>query len=137
MVTFNDYSYVYVEDDVLSREVMQIILQDAMGIERVWMFADSDQLIRRLHALPTLPDIILLDIHVEPLDGVTLLKLLRDDPTFSRARIIALTASVMTEEVDRLRSAGFDGGIAKPISLDTFPKLMERILKGETVWHIT
>ncbi len=51
-------------------------------------------------------------------------------------QIIALTASVMNEEVAQLRQSGFNGAIAKPLSFSTFPALMERIANGETVWHI-
>jgi DNA-binding NarL/FixJ family response regulator len=42
----------------------------------------------------------------------------------------------MNEEVQRLRSAGFNGVISKPVDLDTFPEKVHRVLKGETVWNI-
>jgi hypothetical protein len=49
---------------------------------------------------------------------------------------VALTASVMNEEVHKLREAGFHSVIAKPIDVDTFPDLLHRIVGGETVWRI-
>jgi DNA-binding NarL/FixJ family response regulator len=49
--------------------------------------------------------------------------------------VVALTASVMYEEVRRLRDAGFDGVIAKPINFDTFPAALDRILSGGQVWN--
>jgi hypothetical protein len=42
----------------------------------------------------------------------------------------------MNEEVQRLREAGFDGAIGKPLDFENFAPLIERVLKGESVWHI-
>lgn len=133
---YNDYSYLYVEDDSLSREVMEMILGTAMGVERLTMFADSRNLLERVHQLNPTPDVVLLDIHVKPMDGFEMLEVLRADAHMESAKFIALTASVMNEEVDRLRSSGFDGAIAKPLSVQVFPDLITRILQGEAVWHI-
>lgn len=133
---FHDYNFLYVEDDPLSREVMSVIMRNAMGVESLTMFHDSAGFIDKLLALPQKPDIILLDIHMKPDDGFALLKMLRRLPEYQYVRVIALTASVMNEEVEQLRTSGFDGAIAKPLSIHTFPDLMERVLRGETVWHI-
>jgi CheY-like chemotaxis protein len=51
--------------------------------------------------------------------------------------IVALTASVMSEEIQQLRTAGFNGCLAKPIDLQTFPETFNQILAGKTVWRIT
>jgi CheY-like chemotaxis protein len=50
--------------------------------------------------------------------------------------VVALTASVMNEEVEQLRAAGFHSCLAKPIDIDTFPDVLNRILDGESVWRI-
>lgn len=130
------YAFLYVEDDPLSRQVMQLLMVDAMNIQQLTIFQDSTGFMDRLRALPTKPDIILLDIHMKPLDGFALLQLLRADQDYRHIRVIALTASVMNEEVERLKRSGFDGAIAKPLSIRTFPVLLERIVNGESVWHI-
>ncbi len=130
------YAFLYVEDDPLSRQVMQLLMVDAMNIQQLTIFQDSNGFMDRLRALPTKPDIILLDIHMKPLDGFALLQLLRTDQDYQQTRVIALTASVMNEEVERLKHSGFDGAVAKPLSIRTFPVLLERIVKGESVWHI-
>jgi two-component system cell cycle response regulator DivK len=62
--------------------------------------------------------------------------MLRNDPDFVHVTIIALTASVMNEEVAALENAGFDGTIAKPIDPDAFPELLDQILGGKKVWFI-
>ena len=130
-------SLVYVEDDPISRDVIDIALTKIMKFENVWIFPDSENLIGRLRGLPKVPDVFLLDIHMKPLTGFDMLTLLREDDTYRNARIIALTASIMNEEVEQLKTRGFDGGIGKPIDPDIFPSLIRRIIQGETVWHVT
>jgi CheY-like chemotaxis protein len=128
-------SVLYVDDDVLSHMVMRLLLVNEMHLPCVTMFDDSSNFMERVKALPVKPDVILLDIHIKPLTGFEMLKLLREDG-FSEAAIIALTASVMNEEVAQLKTAGFNGVIAKPVNVDVFPKLWERILNKEQIWGI-
>ena len=129
--------YLYVEDDPLSREALQIVLRRVMGAERVYIFPDSVEFMSRIKALPDRPNIILLDIHLQPYSGFELLKMLREDPDYRAARVIALTASVMNEEVELLKQSGFDGVIGKPIQVATFPNLMKLVSNGELIWHIS
>jgi CheY-like chemotaxis protein len=135
-MSVSDKYFLYVEDDPLSREVMQMIMSNGMGVTRLSIFEDSADFMLRLKALTTHPDVIMLDVHVKPLSGLEMLRMLRNDPDYQKSRVIALTASVMNEEVEELRFSGFDGAIGKPVSVTTFPGLMERIVAGETVWHI-
>jgi CheY-like chemotaxis protein len=133
---FNLHSYLYVEDDVMSREILSMIMGVAMGVERLHLFPDSVDFAARLDALPDVPKLILLDIHMKPIDGFAMLRLIRERRAFDDSIVLALTASVMNEEVARLRSSGFNGAIAKPLSVSTFPDLIARVLSGESVWHI-
>lgn len=130
------HHFLYVEDDALSREIMSMILGTVMGVQSLTIFEDSRDFKARLDALNPQPTIIMLDIHMKPDDGFTLLDQIRSDPTYSDARVIALTASVMSEEVARLKGSGFDGAIAKPLDIGSFPDLITRVATGEPVWHI-
>jgi phosphoserine phosphatase RsbU/P len=134
---FKQYHYLYVEDDPLSREVMQVIMEKRMGITTLTIFEDSSDFMRRLKGLSHRPDVFLLDIQMMPCDGFELLRMIRADPTYDDSIIIALTASVMNEEVAQLKKSGFDGAIAKPLDLNAFPALLERVLNHEKIWHIT
>lgn len=134
MVNVN--SIFYVEDDAASREVMQLLVVELLGITNLTIFNDSHNFLERAHSLNPKPDVILLDIHVPPLSGFEMLMLLRSDKHFEGIPVVALTASVMNEEVDRLRQAGFNGVIPKPLNMDSFPGLLERIVQGEEVWNI-
>jgi CheY-like chemotaxis protein len=115
---------------------MQMIMERAIGVKSVAIFDHSEDFITRVKALPNRPDIILLDIHVRPVDGFEMLSQLRAEADFKSTMVVALTASVMNEEVEKLRTSGFNGAISKPVSVSTFPALFTRILNGETIWHI-
>ena len=128
-------AFLYIEDDQLSREVMAMLLQ-GLGYSQLTMFEDSVDFMARIEALPAVPDVIFLDIHMKPHSGFEMLKTLREHPTYASKIVIAITASVMNEEVAQLRQAGFNGAIGKPLDYENFALLMERVLKGEAVWHI-
>lgn len=137
MNTFDDFYFLYVEDDPHSRNVMQMIMKNGMKVRRLTIFEDSEDFMSRLRALETIPNVIMLDIHVRPFNGYQMLDMIRADPAYDHVKIIALTASVMNEEVDQLRSKGFDGTISKPVRIQVFPKLMKQVVEGESVWHIS
>lgn len=130
----SDLSFLYVEDDKNSREVMKILLRDVLGYTRVMIWADSNDFDNRLNSLSEVPDIIFLDIHLEPLNGFEMLTIVRKNAQLTHTKVIALTASIMATEVDDLRNAGFDGLIAKPLNQSEFPSMVKRIMQGETIW---
>jgi two-component system cell cycle response regulator DivK len=63
------------------------------------------------------PQLILMDIQLPGMDGMTALGQLRADSTTAVIPVIALTAFAMQDERQRFRSAGFDGYLAKPINI--------------------
>jgi CheY-like chemotaxis protein len=127
----------YVEDDAQSRMVMRMALKNRMGITRLTLFEDSSDFLARYQALDPAPDVIFLDIHMQPHTGFEMLRMLRGSAALRPGTpIVAMTASVMNEEVQALRTAGFDGCLAKPLDLDTFPDAFQRIVGGERVWRI-
>ncbi len=128
--------FVYVEDDAVSRSIMQTMLCRVMGYEHLTVFPDSTDFITKLESLPARPDVIFLDIHVQPYNGFQMLDMLRGHERYKETFVVALTASVMNEEVKQLREAGFDGGIAKPLDQAHFSDLVQSILRRESVWHI-
>ncbi len=130
------YNYLYVEDDPLSREVLQTLLVEVLGVNHLTIFEDSQNFMERLKAVDPPPDVILLDILVEPDDGYALLRMLRHDPAFAGVKVLAVTACVMAKEVEQLHAEGFNGALAKPLDMLTFPDLILRLEKGETIWQI-
>ena len=68
------------------------------------------------------PGLILMDIQLPGMDGVSALLNLRADPATAAIPVVAMTASVMREDRERFDRAGFDGFITKPIEVKTFPE---------------
>jgi two-component system, cell cycle response regulator DivK len=67
------------------------------------------------------PDLILMDIELPGIDGITALQQLRASAETAGIPIVALTASAMSADRDRFVGAGFDGYISKPINIKEFP----------------
>jgi CheY-like chemotaxis protein len=125
-----------VEDDFSNRLVMKLLVEKTLNVRYYAIFEDSTDFLLKVRNLPVRPDIILLDIHVSPFDGFQMLQMIREDSVYFDTKVVALTASVMNEEVERLRKSGFDGAIGKPIPLSTFPVVIERIMSGESIWQV-
>jgi CheY-like chemotaxis protein len=66
------------------------------------------------------PDIILMDMQMPGMDGLTATRLLREDPETCSIPIVVITASAMDEDRRRAHEAGCDGYITKPIDPPTF-----------------
>ena len=129
-------TFLYVEDDMNSRMVLDVLMTRIMEYSALTIFEDSQDFETRVSALDPAPNIIFLDIQIAPLDGYEMLKILRALPAYQDAIIIAMTANVMSHDVEQLKGVGFNSLIGKPIVKDIFPQLVERILSGEDVWYI-
>ena len=77
-------------------------------------------------ALAHQPDLILMDIQLPGVDGVTALRRLRAEPSTASIPVIALTAFAMKDDRARFLDAGFDGYIDKPINVKAFPEQVRR-----------
>ena len=74
------------------------------------------------------PDLILMDIQLPGMDGLQATAVLKDDEETSSIPVIALTALAMKGDEERIRAAGCDGYIAKPIRYQEFLKVIEQQL---------
>src|ERR1700752_455822 len=75
-----------------------------------------------------LPDLIMMDLRMPRMTGGDAVRILRNDPSFGRVPIIALTAHAMEDERVAALAAGFDEVIAKPCLPDQLVLAVERIL---------
>ncbi len=126
----------YVEDDPGSCKVIRMLMDRVEEPIELIIYEDSTDFLERVQSLPSAPDAFFLDIHVLPHDGFEMLEMLRSHPQYAQKTVIALTASVMNEEINRLKQAGFDGVLAKPLNFYTFPETLSRILAGEKIWNV-
>lgn len=75
-----------------------------------------------------IPALILMDIQLPGMDGLTAMKQLKALPATQNIPIIAITASAMTNNRTAMLSEGFDGYQTKPIALKDFLGEVERVL---------
>jgi len=78
------------------------------------------------------PDLLLMDIQLPGKDGYELLKEVRNSQWRSLA-VIALTAHARGQDEERVRDAGFDGYITKPIDIASFPEQVDRALARQPI----
>src|SRR5499433_1629750 len=75
------------------------------------------------------PALILMDIQLPGMSGIEALRELRADPTTRAIPVIAVTASVMAQDRQKIMAAGFDGFQGKPISVRELLATMREILE--------
>jgi two-component system, cell cycle response regulator DivK len=80
---------------------------------RVTLAADAEQALEMIERQP--PDLILMDIGLPGMDGLTLTCILKGREATRHIRIVALTAFAMKGDERKLLDAGCDGYISKPI----------------------
>jgi CheY-like chemotaxis protein len=76
------------------------------------------------------PALILMDIQLPGISGIEALQRLRADPATRGIPVIAVTASVMAQERQKVMAAGFDGFQGKPISVRELLETIRLILTG-------
>src|SRR5574337_1836406 len=105
-----------VEDNPINMELIVELLE--RGEYEISTCGDGREVVGQAKAHR--PDLILLDINLPHIDGLTLARMLREDPGTRSVTIVAISAySVVGDEV-RIRQAGCDGFVPKPIDTKTF-----------------
>jgi two-component system cell cycle response regulator DivK len=87
---------------------------------------DAEQALKLMETFK--PGLILMDIQLPGMDGLTLTQKLKADPATREIVIVALTAYAMKGDEERARAAGCDGYIAKPIDVNTLPMQVSQYL---------
>ncbi|MCA9985075.1 MAG: response regulator [Anaerolineales bacterium] len=74
------------------------------------------------------PDIILLDINIPGIDGLTLARLIKDDEAIANIPVIATTANVLVGDRERCLEAGCDDYLPKPLDIRRLRQLLRQYL---------
>ena len=113
-----------VEDNPMNLELIKFLLEDQ---ERTIYEATNGQ-----EALNQVKSnrfgLILMDIQLPGMDGLTATKMIREDPQNKDIPIIALTSYAMKGDEERAKEAGCNGYITKPIDTEEFLKEVARFL---------
>jgi two-component system cell cycle response regulator DivK len=76
------------------------------------------------------PSLILMDIQLPRMDGLTALAQLKAEPLTRAIPVIAITASAMPQDLEKIQQAGFDAYQTKPIPIKEFIGLVEKIFES-------
>lgn len=113
-----------VEDNPTNMKLAQLLLETS-GHEVLQAVNAIDGIeIARQH----LPEVILMDIQLAGMDGLTATGILKEESKTSHIKIIALTAFAMKGDEEKMRKAGCDGYIAKPIRYKQFLETLDALL---------
>jgi CheY-like chemotaxis protein len=115
-----------VDDNIVNLRLTSDVLE-AAGFE-VASAGSAEEALASLAV--TTPDLVLMDIGLPGMDGLTLARRLKAEQRFSSVRIVALTAFAMKADRTRALAAGCDGYISKPINTRTFAKEIGAYLEG-------
>ena len=113
-----------VDDNVDAAEALALLLE--MDGHEVQAVKSSREAIERIESFK--PDIALLDIGLPEIDGYDLLRHLRAIPALRDVRFIAVTGYGRPEDRERIRQAGFESHLVKPVTMS----MLARALMGST-----
>ena len=115
-----------VEDNEKSRKLVRDILQ-FKGYRTIETENGLEVLpLAREHQ----PKLVLMDIQLPGIDGIAALGQLRADAATRHIPVIAVTASVMTQDREKILAAGFNSVQAKPINVKEFLEAVSRTVEG-------
>jgi two-component system cell cycle response regulator DivK len=114
-----------VDDNPANLKLARILLS-SLGYE-VRTATDADETLAVLQHFT--PRLILMDIQLPGMDGLELTRRLKADPALCGVLVLALTASAMKGDEEKVLAAGCDGYVTKPIDTRRFPKQIAELLK--------
>jgi len=116
-----------VEDNDMNMQLVEFLLEEG-GYRIVKATSGEEALAITREGPGRAPDLILMDIHLPGMDGLSVVRAIKADERTARIPILALTAHAMRGDKDRFLEAGCDGYISKPIDVKTFIASIERYL---------
>jgi two-component system, cell cycle response regulator DivK len=118
-----------VEDNLTNRKLTTFLVESAGHTVLCAEDAETGLTVARAEQ----PDLILMDIQLPGMDGLQATALLKQDEATRAIPVIALTALAMMGDEERIRAAGCDGYIAKPLAYREFLAVIAMHLEGTTV----
>ncbi len=113
-----------VEDNERNRKLIRVLLR--VHRYRILEASTADEALTILEN--TCPDLILMDIQLPEMDGLTLTRIIREQHELKDVPIIALTAYAMKGDQEKFLVSGCNGYISKPIDTREFPHVIEQFL---------
>jgi CheY-like chemotaxis protein len=117
-----------VDDNELNLKLCCAILKDRY---RVFTAARAEEALESAKRL--LPDLILMDLQLPGIDGLTATRRLKSDPDLKAIPVIALTSFAMVGDREKALAAGCDEYISKPIDIKRLKSMVARFLEDSGV----
>ncbi len=117
-----------VEDNDMNMQLVEYLLEEG-GYDIAKASSGEEALAIAHDRAAAPPDLILMDIHLPGMDGLSVVRAMKADDRMASVPILALTAHAMRGDKDRFLEAGCDGYISKPIDVKTFLTSIEQYLK--------
>ena len=118
-----------VEDNELNMKLVRGLIQ--IGKYRMLEAIDAESGIQLTREQQ--PDLILMDIQLPGMDGLTATKILKEDPSLKDIPIVALTSYAMQGDKEKAIQAGCTGYIAKPIDTRKFLETISEYFKDDGI----
>lgn len=122
----SDKNVMVVEDNEKNRKLMRVVLK-AKGYNVIEATTGEEALGILKHQMP---DIILMDIQLPGIDGLTLVKQIKADAITKDIPIIAVTAYAMKGDEQKFLETGCDAYVSKPINTQELPLVIEKYIKN-------
>jgi len=120
-----------VDDVAMNRLLVEQALRQEGATTRT--AGDGQAALDLLKAQPGGFDVVLMDIQMPVMDGITATRAIRADASLAGMPVIAFTAGVLGEERAAALAAGMNDFLAKPVDLDTMTELLASYGKTETL----
>tara|TARA_R110000787_G_scaffold246377_1_gene352135 strand:+ start:883 stop:1248 length:366 start_codon:yes stop_codon:yes gene_type:complete len=114
-----------VEDNELNLKLFCDLLK-AHGYE-TRAVSDGREVLNAAHAFA--PDLVIMDIHLPHVSGLDLIVALKGDAALAASPIMAVTAYAGKGDEERIRAAGAEAYVSKPISVMKFVEVVGSLLK--------
>lgn len=122
-----DKNVMVVEDNEKNRKLMRVVLR-AKGYNVIEATTGEEALNLLKNQKP---NIILMDIQLPGIDGLTLIKQIKADAMTKEIPIIAVTAYAMKGDEQKILDTGCEAYMSKPINTQELPIIIEKYIKKE------
>lgn len=124
MTDISDKLVLIVEDNDLNKKLFRDVLE-ARGIATVHA-RDGKEAMELVRSKK--PSLIMMDIQLPEVSGLTITKWIKEDAELASIPIVAVTAFAMKGDEEKIRAAGCEGYLSKPISVAQFIQTVETYL---------
>jgi len=116
----------YAEDEADIQEIVRISLEE-IGAFELQVCSSGEELLEAYEQFA--PDLILLDVMMPGMDGITTFEKLKQMPEYKNTPVVFMTAKVQVNEIQQYKEIGALEVISKPFNPMLLPEKLEEI------WH--